>query len=525
MSSSSPKESFLRWDAAQVTQFLNLTLPEQSINTQFLDHKVDGSLLPFLTTEHLREMGIQSLASRLAIKKVLADLIGEQYRNNPPKLLHDPDYQLHHINIDNNYVQLESLSLSTVLVLDMFQKLGQWVQQQHFPANSPMLPVPQLQFQLQQLEYKKLQDNFLKLKTDLIPVIRLLKDSKPLPTPTLDPGVAPITSPTLSILTAQSDHSYWTDIAAEYQSNGSGDSRPTTSPSVNEPMLLNPLAHSTLANSTPNVREGAQPGSRENPQLTNSATRNSFNLASPTYLRRLSQDATLQGGGGKIIQQNLPKLGESRSQAEFQLPSKIPGKHADERPRLTGAKSLGSVHSVSTPLSTATVATAAKPILKQQTSLGSTATAAKPTLKHQASTATVATASKPMLKQQASLGSTATFNYREEGSPKYTQPSNEPLKQLRASSEDSCMKILQHAMKRHHIPRDDWSKYVLVICYGDKERILKLDEKPVIIFKELQELGKHPAIMLRQLAEDLVAGTEEQYENSRIGDDIPGGTL
>lgn len=79
-------------------------------------------------------------------------------------------------------------------------------------------------------------------------------------------------------------------------------------------------------------------------------------------------------------------------------------------------------------------------------------------------------------------------------------------------------------MKRHHIPRDDWLKYVLVICYGDKERILKLQEKPVVVFKELQELGKHPAIMLRQLAtsED---DDDQLYEDSRIGDDIPGGTL
>ena len=81
-------------------------------------------------------------------------------------------------------------------------------------------------------------------------------------------------------------------------------------------------------------------------------------------------------------------------------------------------------------------------------------------------------------------------------------------------------------MKRHHIPRDDWLKYVLVICYGDKERILKLAEKPVIIFKELQELGKHPAIMLRQLAATVTDDNDsELYEDSRIGDDVPGGTL
>ena len=78
------------------------------------------------------------------------------------------------------------------------------------------------------------------------------------------------------------------------------------------------------------------------------------------------------------------------------------------------------------------------------------------------------------------------------------QPVSEPLKQLRASTDDPCSKVLQAAMKRHHL-NDDWRNYALVICYGDKERMLKLDEKPVQIFKELKEKGEHPAIMLRQV--------------------------
>lgn len=55
-------------------------------------------------------------------------------------------------------------------------------------------------------------------------------------------------------------------------------------------------------------------------------------------------------------------------------------------------------------------------------------------------------------------------------------------------------------MKRHKL-NDDWRNYALVICYGDQERILELDEKPVQIFKELKEKGEHPAIMLRQKAD------------------------
>lgn len=77
-------------------------------------------------------------------------------------------------------------------------------------------------------------------------------------------------------------------------------------------------------------------------------------------------------------------------------------------------------------------------------------------------------------------------------------PNSEPLKQLRASKEDCCEKILKNAMKRHNLNEADWKQYVLVICYGDQERILELNEKPVVIFKALKQQGLHPAIMLRQ---------------------------
>lgn len=96
--------------------------------------------------------------------------------------------------------------------------------------------------------------------------------------------------------------------------------------------------------------------------------------------------------------------------------------------------------------------------------------------------------------------------------------SNEPLKQLRASKEDSCERILKNAMKRHHLNEQDWKQYVLVICYGDQERILDLEEKPVVIFKNLKQQGLHPAIMLRR------RGDFEELNMS--GEDVtPGGRL
>ncbi|SCU95602.1 LAFA_0G01200g1_1 [Lachancea sp. 'fantastica'] len=96
-----------------------------------------------------------------------------------------------------------------------------------------------------------------------------------------------------------------------------------------------------------------------------------------------------------------------------------------------------------------------------------------------------------------------------------SQPGNEPLKHMRASKEDSCERILKSAMKRHGLSEQDWRQYVLVICYGDQERILELDEKPVQIFKNLKQQGLHPAIMLRQ------RGDFEEVNNGLT----PGGRL
>ncbi|AJQ42799.1 Ste50p [Saccharomyces cerevisiae YJM1549] len=97
---------------------------------------------------------------------------------------------------------------------------------------------------------------------------------------------------------------------------------------------------------------------------------------------------------------------------------------------------------------------------------------------------------------------------------------NEALKQLRASKEDSCERILKNAMKRHNLADQDWRQYVLVICYGDQERLLELNEKPVIIFKNLKQQGLHPAIMLRR------RGDFEEVAMMNGSDNVtPGGRL
>lgn len=98
----------------------------------------------------------------------------------------------------------------------------------------------------------------------------------------------------------------------------------------------------------------------------------------------------------------------------------------------------------------------------------------------------------------------------------------EPFKQLKASKEDSCEKILKNAMKRHNLNDQDWKQYVLVISYGDQERILDLNEKPVVIFKNLKRQGLHPSIMLRRRGDFEEVGVLNSLSAADI---TPGGRL
>ncbi|KAL6452944.1 STE50 Protein STE50 [Candida maltosa Xu316] len=487
MASPISNDSFLQWDAAQVSTYINSILPndQRRIGNVFLDNNVDGSLLPFITTEHLKEIGIISLQTRLVIKKGISDLISGHFHKNPPKSMNDPEYKLNHININSNYLQEQKSIIA---------------------ASSPLSPTHD--------EMRRLNDNFTKLKTDLIPIIRLLKDSKPLPTPTLDPGPAGnLESPSYF----SSHHTYDYDSSDKHLSrSGSGN------------------ANGTNGNG-------------------NSNSRSSTSMPSPAS-NRFSSGSILSMGTGKIISQSIPKYSENKMANDFKLQKvSVPRSGSNKsiesndrqstpstlRPRLVENTSASSMHTVGSPIMNQTphsngmpnghsngyapqvVATPPQQQSQYQYQQAMHSQQSQQQQQHQQQQQQQQSQSQLQSQQQSSQPQPQQQTHQH-------NPGSEPLKQLRASTDDSCLKILQQAMKRHHIPRDDWSRYVLVICYGDKERILKLAEKPVVIFKELQELGKHPAIMLRQLADATTTEPDKQsqiYDDARIGTEIPGGTL
>lgn len=434
-------ESFLSWDSVQVLSYLQ-DFAEIDVTSAFIENNIDGSLLPFLTTEHLAELGITRLGARLRVKRAINDLLGRRFALGLPSGPNDPDFRLNCININSNYVSMEALLLCTVLLRDI-NKL--------FEPKS----------EAEVLDIKKLNENFSKLKTDLNPVIRLVKDSKPLPTPTLDPGVG-VPLPTNSTNSIYSTNSWLT-------SEGDTSAAPTTT--VTAALSVQPSV--TLTSPLTQLQTASIPKLASNSSIQRQAS-----VASPTHSKRFSSGSVISMGVGKIAD----------------VKSAAPGRYL-AKPRLVDAKQVNSIYEAES---------ADVPGLRLLQQLQLVTGGGPPSLRTKASTNLVATS--------------RTVNEMP------SQPGIQPLKQLKASTDDTCLKVLHLAMRRHHIPREKWSKYVLVICYEDKERILKLTEKPVLVFKELQGHEKNPTIMLRELAPSTSAAKDE-YHDARIGDDVPGGTL
>ncbi|OJJ44909.1 hypothetical protein ASPZODRAFT_647729 [Penicilliopsis zonata CBS 506.65] len=84
-------------------------------------------------------------------------------------------------------------------------------------------------------------------------------------------------------------------------------------------------------------------------------------------------------------------------------------------------------------------------------------------------------------------------------------PSVEIFKSFRVSFDDPCQKVLPAALKKYNI-NADWRDYALYIVHGDQERCLGLDERPLVVFKQLEKEGRKPMFMLRRQIHSVDSG-------------------
>lgn len=132
----------------------------------------------------------------------------------------------------------------------------------------------------------------------------------------------------------------------------------------------------------------------------------------------------------------------------------------------------------------------------------------------------------------APLPSSATTSHRDGGTPGGSSSNKEKdnieiFKSFRVSIEDPCEKVLPVALQRYHI-NDDWRQYALYIVHGDQERCLGLQEKPLMLFKQLDREGRKPMFMLRKHASPAGEGWSSSQGSAQTNADgrgLPGGVL
>ncbi|KAG9125794.1 Adaptor for signal transduction [Ceratobasidium sp. 392] len=73
-----------------------------------------------------------------------------------------------------------------------------------------------------------------------------------------------------------------------------------------------------------------------------------------------------------------------------------------------------------------------------------------------------------------------------------------PYKSFKVTLDDPCWKVLPAALKKYKIS-DDWQHYAMFICYGNTDRCLSYDEKPLLLFQKLKDANKNPVFTLRHI--------------------------
>ncbi|ODV83550.1 hypothetical protein CANARDRAFT_29782 [[Candida] arabinofermentans NRRL YB-2248] len=372
----------LSWNNDQILLWLKNKQYSDDLIQLFKSHNITGMVLPYLNTQELKEMGISNLKTRLTLMNEISSLLLEKNLN------------IMKFNNDPIAMDLQSLVLSTNLISSISNAITESLLASPSTTN---------------YSQKRITDQFNKLKEDLLPILKEIKDKKPLPTPDFNQSYQ---SPSISTQTSPVRLSH-------HQSQLQATIRPQSiQPSISSKKLSSSSTYRKSINTPPAI-------SPVHPETAPSSSVQSSSTLNPTS-------------------------------------AGVSGQRSPMKPMLSHSNSSMSV----------------RQSLKASKQNSSSS-----------------------IPQQSS-----------------SSPSNEPLKQLRAKTEDPCYKILQAAMKRHNLEASEWKKYALVICYGgDQERVLGYDERPVLVFRELHELGLSPSIMLRQV--------EENDDLGSMNHDIPGGRL
>ncbi|KAI9671993.1 MAG: Adaptor for signal transduction [Trizodia sp. TS-e1964] len=459
------------WTAEECADYVTSLGLDQYSET-FLDNDIVGEALIALKHEELKEMGISSVGHRLTILKSVYDV----------KIKHEIPIEVDH------YIPLcmSLYSLTHHPVIDSVSKcLAADASAQDATATQEDIARLIRSFKLRderivqaEAELRRLTEEYQNLKKDLLPVFRMAKDQlQPLPfhptAPTQEPyaNEQPLTS---ALSPPQGDNS-------------------KSVSSLSRKLSTRIFLGSTPKNSSPThipplIQEGRH--FPDSSSLDPSAAAN----AASTHLT-----ASMNGGSAPLVispgQQNLPS------------PTSPPAIYTSSQ---LASRSYGGGSGIS--------------------SNRGTYTRPEDNLSHVSYSSTVSTVVDRSERSNPNPTPTTARRFEPHSSSHPSSgpptsggtPSVEVFKSFRVSMDDPCHKVLPAALKKYNIDAD-WRQYALYIVYGDQERCLGLEEKPLILFKQLDREGRKPMFMLRRHAAPL-EGHSGPLQPGSAGLDALGGS-
>ncbi|KAK9324394.1 hypothetical protein V1517DRAFT_53409 [Lipomyces orientalis] len=403
------------WDVEEVGNWLE-RIGLWQYQESFAENDITGEVLIHLDHDFLKDLGVSSVGHRLQILKAVYNI----------KIAQD-------IHVEAG--QFVPLSLSEQEAAD-----HETVDVQRLMKS---LEIRDRKIMHAEQEIKRLMDNYQRLREDLLPIFKMVKESKPLPMPdyfatnqsSLLPYAATSGPPPSNL---SSRHSMFIPS-----------SQPISGPSLN---------NLSQQSQSPSSQQGLS--RKLSIKKINTSKTNSSPTHTPEWLEQtLIPSSSAVNNNGTSLSSSAP----------------------------------ASTPTVAAPLTSPLANISSPKDIHQRNMVTSPSILSQPSQHHVPSTLPISSA----------FPSSLTLS--------------EAFKPFKLKQDDPCYKVLPAVLKGHKI-NDDWRQYALLVCFGDQERLLGLDEKPLRVLKELQDAGKQPVFMLRPIQ-------GMKHEQGAIVTGTPGGVL
>lgn len=436
----SPVGKISDWTEEEVADFVAALSPALKQYAQrVVEEGISGDVLVAVGHDELRELGITSVGHRLTLLKAV---YAEKMRSGVQ--IEEGDYVP--LSAEGEKAEMTATQEDITRIIESIRLRDQRI----IAAEADLRAMRQ--------ELDRISEDNRKLREETLPIMRLMKDQRtPLPDPSAPPSASPRDSDVPRLQSQQSQQLQ--------QDPGKGSSLSRKFSKRLLPLTKDALKQSspTMTNYSPNIRDDGQPhleasaaalaaSSHLTASMTSQPSSNSLHgtqisPTSPAYSMQQPHSATYYQPGSAAMR-TFPRDGSQSARPEQRSFG-----HSDEP----------SIHNISY------------------------------------SGNTPNDPSRPPTSRRLPTPSPREDESQSGGRAEKDNPQVEIFKSFRVSIDDPCRVVLPVALKRYNIT-DDWRQYALYIVHGDQERCLGLEEKPLMLFKQLDKEGRKPMFMLRRHA-------------------------